>query len=352
MKNIKLSIIIPVYNTEKYVVRCLESVLSNGSDKIEIIVVNDGTKDRAVDVIRENFDDSRLIIINKENAGLAAARNTGIEKASGEYIQHLDSDDYLDPSGIDLIVDVLCEQTSPDVIVFDTLLVDDDGRKIRYWSDGDFDNNTILKSNEYLSQYFSCFCIPSICNKVIRRRIYIENDISHPENISYGEDGSTTPRLMEKANTIFKLNAPLYNYVQHSSSMMGNLNEEKMVLDYSVAFNIVDDFMLSQNKVFYFDYRIRFKTWYLYSRISSITRSNVIGTPLESVYNEQFKFVKNNNFHLSEIFNFRSNKNRLIFLILYVSKYSINLAELLKTLYVRLLKVKKFGYSMYRRVIG
>ena len=93
---IKLSIIIPVYNTEKYIVKCLNSVLNTKLQNIEVVIVNDGSPDNSIQLIKDTFCDERLRIIDQDNLGLSAARNVGVECARGEYILHLDSDDFLE----------------------------------------------------------------------------------------------------------------------------------------------------------------------------------------------------------------------------------------------------------------
>ena len=93
----KLSIIIPCYNTEKYINKCLDSVLNSTLKDIEVIIINDGSKDSTLDIIK-SYKDKRIIIIDKENDGVAMARNDGIKKATGEYITFIDSDDYIEPT--------------------------------------------------------------------------------------------------------------------------------------------------------------------------------------------------------------------------------------------------------------
>ncbi|MFR4520339.1 MAG: glycosyltransferase family 2 protein, partial [Fusobacterium sp.] len=96
MEKIKVSVIIPVYNVEKYIRQCLESVINQTLKDIEIIVVNDGTKDNSMKIVEKYVSDKRIKIINKENGGISSARNAGMEIAQGEYIYFIDSDDFVD----------------------------------------------------------------------------------------------------------------------------------------------------------------------------------------------------------------------------------------------------------------
>ena len=121
---INVSVIIPVYNVEKYLVDCLESVIQQSMREIEIICVNDGSTDSSYDILSEYADkDPRILILNKENKGLSAARNTGLRKASGKYILFLDSDDYLSSPDI---LESLCKKADKeelDQLYFDAKVV-------------------------------------------------------------------------------------------------------------------------------------------------------------------------------------------------------------------------------------
>ena len=93
----KVSIIIPVYNSEKYISKCLDSVLNQTYKNIEILVINDGSKDNSIDILREyEKKDDRIVVIDKENEGVAKTRNQGIKKATGDYIMFIDNDDFID----------------------------------------------------------------------------------------------------------------------------------------------------------------------------------------------------------------------------------------------------------------
>ena len=102
----KISVIIPVYNTEKYLSECLDSVINQSLPDIEIICVNDGSSDNSLNILKAYADkDTRIVIIDKKNAGVSAARNDAVEKATGEYIMFLDSDDYLSQNACEIAYD-------------------------------------------------------------------------------------------------------------------------------------------------------------------------------------------------------------------------------------------------------
>lgn len=105
-----ISIIIPVYKTEQYLKRCVESVLAQTYQDLEIILVNDGSPDNSLKICYEYAEmDRRIKVVNKENGGVASARNAGIDLAAGEYIGFVDSDDYIEPDMFELLVGLINE---------------------------------------------------------------------------------------------------------------------------------------------------------------------------------------------------------------------------------------------------
>ena len=107
-KRVLISIIVPIYNSSEYIQRCIDSILSQTLTNFELILINDGSTDNSIDVLKEyESKDSRIIVINKKNEGVSIARNTGIEMAKGEYIMFCDSDDYVHPQWCELLVDAI-----------------------------------------------------------------------------------------------------------------------------------------------------------------------------------------------------------------------------------------------------
>lgn len=105
----KLSIIVPVYNVEKYIIKCITSLLDQNFDDYEVIVVNDGTEDNSIELIESNFKDDRLSIINQQNSGLSCARNLGLKVSKGEYVWFVDSDDWIAAQSLSKIAAKLCD---------------------------------------------------------------------------------------------------------------------------------------------------------------------------------------------------------------------------------------------------
>ena len=149
MQEVKVSIIIPVYNTEKFLERCLNSVLNQTLRDIEIIVVNDGSKDNSLEIIKRFIQiDDRIILIDKENEGLTKTRNRGLEIASGKYIYNLDSDDYLEEDTMFEELYNKCEKDNLDMVVFD--YYNDFGNKKEYIKNIEVSDNGLIDKEDYI----------------------------------------------------------------------------------------------------------------------------------------------------------------------------------------------------------
>lgn len=118
MINSKISIIIPIYNAEKYLEKCLDSIVKQTYKNIEIICVNDGSKDNSINILsRYNKMDNRIVLINKENNGLSSARNIGLASATGEFVMFVDSDDWIDIDTCEKCLKIM-NKYSVDVVMF------------------------------------------------------------------------------------------------------------------------------------------------------------------------------------------------------------------------------------------
>lgn len=111
----KISVIIPVYGVEKYIKQCLETIVNQTYKNLEIIIVNDGTEDKSIEIIEKNFKDERIKIITKINGGISSARNRGLKEATGDYISFIDSDDYIE---LNLYERVIQEIDKEELLIF------------------------------------------------------------------------------------------------------------------------------------------------------------------------------------------------------------------------------------------
>lgn len=216
----KLSIIIPCYNSAEFIEECLESVLPNIQSDMEVIVVNDGSMDNSNDIIikiAHRYPDKNLIIINQDNAGLSAARNKGLSIASGEYISLLDSDDLFDQKFWSEVPHLL-NDSSIDIIEFNAEQFENELSNIVEHIDcAVFSGKKIISSIEQLKPAFQrCKWYPWA--RVYKKSLFLDNNIEFPEGRLY-EDMSTIPALYLKCKCIFGINKSLIWYRFHKKSI-------------------------------------------------------------------------------------------------------------------------------------
>ena len=220
-----LSIIIPVYNVEKYLPACLESVYRDLPDGCQVILVDDGTPDSSgvlCDKAKEQYPHVTTVI-HQENMGLGGARNTGIDAASGEYLFFPDSDDTVTEDSVDTILEYI-DRYEPDIIRFCLRCTDENGKLI-YETGADFPKGTVFDPS------FDRFILtqsPSACDKVMRASLFKESGIKFPPRVWY-EDIRTTPKLMSLCCSAVYLEEPLYNYLQRSGSIMNSAKTDRNI---------------------------------------------------------------------------------------------------------------------------
>lgn len=218
------SVIIPVYNTEKYIKQCIDSVLKQTYANFELILINDGSRDGSSEICEEYAQmDSRVIVIHQENAGVSVARNRGIQEAKGEYLVFIDSDDYVDNQMLEVFNNRFRLSNSGMIIC---------GMKFVYYSsgsistcneevfpyDGDFNNFSLCKN---FQEMFNSNAFSSSCNKAFRTKIIKENSILFHEKLDLYEDLEFVLRYLKYIERINFVNAALYNYrndLDHSHS--------------------------------------------------------------------------------------------------------------------------------------
>ena len=211
----KLSIILPVYNTEPYLVRCLDSVLPPGTGDCEIIAVNDGSTDGSGQVLeRYRAAHPDLIrVIETPNGGLGHARNTGLDAASGDFVLFVDSDDWLAPGAVQEMLQIL-EKPDFDVAVFDYVQVDDAGTVLENVTGCSRETPFVLRD------YPGFLLEPhNAVNKLWRRSLFMDTGVRFPDRLWF-EDLATTPKLLLLAGVIRPLRRPWYCYYQRPGSIM------------------------------------------------------------------------------------------------------------------------------------
>ena len=209
MSKTDISIIVPIYNTEKYLKKCLDSLINQSKKELEFILINDGSKDNSEEIIKE-YKDERIKYYKNKNQGIGKTRNFGIEKATGKYLMFLDSDDYLEKDACELLYKK-AEKENLDLVVCDYYKVYSNGTKEEFLID-DFVNSSLESNNKLLN-----IINLGPCNKIYLKELIIKNNIKYLEDLKY-EDTTFVAEAMLKAKKIGKLNKPLHNYVIRENS--------------------------------------------------------------------------------------------------------------------------------------
>lgn len=174
---IDISIIVPIYNAEKYVEETIKSIIDQTLKNIEIILVNDGSTDGSKQICEKYLNlDKRIILINKENGGLADARNAGLKIASGKYIMFIDADDLYEPDSCEHMYKTI-EETNSDYVIGNYQMMDDDGKK---WNNVAFDIDVYDEMELDLNDHKKSFFVmnSTVWNKIYNRKFLVNNDIS------------------------------------------------------------------------------------------------------------------------------------------------------------------------------
>lgn len=237
---IDLSIIIPVYNVEKYLDKCLESITKQELENCEVLIINDGSTDNSEVIIDKYISTYEYMKkINKINNGLGAARNTGIEIAKGKYISFIDSDDYIDDNMLKIMLDTI-ENTNSDMAICDILMFEDSTDKVlgKISLEKHYYNN-ILSRDKIIKMYLSEKITGHAWNKIYRRSLFIDNNIRYDEG-KYYEDMYTTLQLLNSCNKVIAIENIYYNYRQRKGNITSSYSE-KHITDYiSSIYNCIN----------------------------------------------------------------------------------------------------------------
>lgn len=241
----KLSIIVPVYNGEKYIRKCIDSILNQSFKDMEIIVINDGSTDTTEEILKTYLEkDKRIKLINNKNSGPAAARNKGIKAARGNYIGFVDSDDYIELTMYEKLYES-AEKKNVEVIM------------CGYRDINSFNNTSeIIKSNleAYKVYYkeairtiirsfteYKNYGYFSLCNKIYSKKLLENNNLYLDEKRDHGEDWWFNINVFLKLNSVVDIGEPLYNYVHiNSQSLMCKYREDQFDLFLDGRYKVLD----------------------------------------------------------------------------------------------------------------
>ena len=230
---VKISIVIPVYNGEKYIKRCLDSILKQTLQDLEIIIINDGSTDKTQEIL-ESYQkqcSDKIKIINKENEGQGKARNVGIDASRGEFITFVDADDEILEDMLQNLYET-AKKEKADVVVCDYYEISKNGKVAR--------KAIPQKYNDIKRDYIISVAGP--CNKLIKTELLRNNKLYFMQTGAY-EDISMIPLIGLYASKIIYLEKPLYNYyIRQGSTMRQNTFNDKLLSIYEVLDHLTKEF--------------------------------------------------------------------------------------------------------------
>ncbi len=231
---VKVSIIVPIYNSEKYLKKCLESLVRQSMQDIEIILIDDGSSDGSLKIISKYaYKFSNIVYVSKNNAGIGASRNDGIKKAHGKYIAFVDSDDYISKNFAQEMYD-FCEENNLDMAICDYYKIDELKGKKQIERIYDFKISNVQDDKDiiYKINY-------SPWNKLYKKELLINNKIEFPTKLKY-EDTPFVMKSIMNAGKIGKYNKALNYYVFHNNSETTTM--DKRVFDIFEILKLVNSY--------------------------------------------------------------------------------------------------------------
>lgn len=210
-----LSVIVPVYKVEKYLSRCIESILNQSYSDLELILIDDGSPDNCGEICDEYAkQDDRIVVIHKKNEGVSVARNAGLDIAKGNYIGFVDSDDFIDRKMYGTMIEEL-ESNQCDLAICGYDYVDEDGNINRPYN---IAKNEMLNQHDVIEKQFDiCPTIRfGVWNKLYKKDLIKE--IRFPEDLHSGEDGVVLYEYLKRVANVVFVHKPLYKNVERQGS--------------------------------------------------------------------------------------------------------------------------------------
>ncbi len=223
-EEVLVSVVVPIYKVEQYLKKCVDSIIKQTYKNIEVILVDDGSPDNCGKICDEYAQkDKRIKVIHKENGGLSEARNFGLDKAKGEYICFIDSDDFVSCEYVEkLLIAALINHS--DIAACNFKYIDEDG-KISVRKEKE---DKVYTSSEAIKDIFTLDQNTEIMvwNKLYKRTLFTDNHIKYPVGKIH-EDNFTTYKLYDKANSVALISDKLYYYLQRENSIMATFNKKR-----------------------------------------------------------------------------------------------------------------------------
>ena len=211
-----VSIIVPIYKVEDYIRECIDSILAQTYPYFELILVDDGSPDNCGRICDDYAKgDNRIKVVHKVNGGISSARNAGLEVAKGEWIMHVDGDDWIEPDMIESLIEA-AQITGADMVI---------GDFVKYGPSAGYNKLPTWSSDKKKSMTnYIAYVMTTIWGSIAKRSLYADHSLKSPDGISYCEDFHLIVRLCHFANKIVNVHRPFYHYRYRPTSIMSNMN--------------------------------------------------------------------------------------------------------------------------------
>lgn len=258
-----LSVVVPVYNVEQYLPKCLDSIVNQTYENLDIICVDDGSTDRCIEILKDyKSRDSRIKVVQKENGGVSSARNAGMKCATGRYLTFADPDDYVDEGAYERCINLL-EAEDADMVVFN-YVVEPEG--------------TVSMDSNYRRTYTSSFDLIDdskidhgyVWNKVFRRHILTDSDIWFKEDISFCEDNLFMKMVIPKSRVIVTCPDVFYHYCRRSGSIVSSVSVQKDLSDAVLRVEYLIDNYVKEGYTERYDWLLEHCVGITFDRIASL----------------------------------------------------------------------------------
>lgn len=231
MRETLITVVVPAYNVEEYLPRCVESIITQTYQNLEIILVNDGSTDKSGEICEAYAKkDDRIKVIHKENSGPSESRNIGLETAKGEYITFIDADDFIHESYIERLYS-LAEMNGSEIVCCNYTRGDaDDFSGVK--AEKQIEERTYT-ADEMLRNWHGKYkhLETVIWNKLYKKELFEKNHIRYPEDCISGEDVQITHLLVANARQVTITNETLYYYFRNKQSITSSASKEKVVVN-------------------------------------------------------------------------------------------------------------------------
>lgn len=296
MDEMKVSVIVPMYNSENTINRCIKSIQNQSYSNIEIIIINDGSTDNSMSIVNEIADsDRRIKLYNIRNKGVSHARNYGLESSTGDFVLFIDSDDYIDEKTIESLCHVI-NKTDVEIVLFDSVLETDKGDILKYtnknilpsfqmnnnqirkkivsWMYGNISNNNIYNDLNTSDVNLDCYNAP--WGAIYKKELL--QDIKFKENLDIYEDLIFNIEVFLKCKSLIYIKNTLYHYVCNSHDSLStryyNNFVEMKLFQYNLMNNFITEDDLPKEFECYLYYRINYEmVSVLINEVRDISRS-------------------------------------------------------------------------------